>query len=71
LAKVGSGEGINLSFLKEVLRNIKAEMFVGGGVRDVKDLVELKGLGVSGVMVATALHSGKISPERLKQARLL
>lgn len=71
LAKVGSGEGVNLSFLHEVLRNIKAEVFVGGGVRDVKDLVELKGLGVFGVLVATALHLGEISPEGLKQAGLL
>ena len=39
---------------------------VGGGVRDVKDLVELKGLGVSGVLVATALHTGKITAEQLE-----
>jgi phosphoribosylformimino-5-aminoimidazole carboxamide ribotide isomerase len=71
LAKVGSGEGVNIPFLKEVLSNIKAEVFVGGGVRDVKDLVELKNLGVFGVLMATALHSGKISPEGLKQAGLL
>ena len=71
LARVGSGEGVNMSFLKEVLRNIEAKVFVGGGVRDVKDLVELKDLGVFGVLMATALHSGKISPEELKQAGLL
>ena len=59
-----------MSFLKEVLRNIKAKVFVGGGVRDIKDLVELKALGVFGVLLATALHSGKISPEELKQAGL-
>jgi phosphoribosylformimino-5-aminoimidazole carboxamide ribotide isomerase len=71
LAKVGSGEGVNTQFLKEVARNIKAEVYVGGGVRGVKDLVTLKDLGVFGVLVATALHSGKISPEELKQAGLL
>jgi phosphoribosylformimino-5-aminoimidazole carboxamide ribotide isomerase len=71
LAKVGSHEGANLTFLREALNSIKAEVFVGGGVRDVKDLVELKELGVSGVLLATALHSGKISPENLKQAGLL
>ncbi len=43
------------------------DVFVGGGVRDIKDLVELKNLGVSGVLVATALHSGKISIEELKK----
>ena len=71
LARVGSGEGANVPFLREVLRNIKANVYVGGGVQDIKDLVELKGIGVFGVLLATALHSGKISPEELKQAGLL
>jgi phosphoribosylformimino-5-aminoimidazole carboxamide ribotide isomerase len=71
LARVGSGEGVNVPFLREVLRNIKVNVYVGGGVRDIKDLVELKGVGVFGVLVATALHSGKISLKELKQAGLL
>jgi phosphoribosylformimino-5-aminoimidazole carboxamide ribotide isomerase len=71
LAKVGSSEGVNTAFLREVLANIKAKVLVGGGVRDVKDLVELQELGVFGVLVATALHVGKIVPEYLKQAGLL
>jgi len=71
LARVGSGEGVNMPFLREVLRNITAKVLVGGGVRDVEDLVKLKDVGVFGVLVATALHSGKISLERLKQAGLL
>jgi len=71
LAKVGSGEGVNIDFLREVLGKIKARVIVGGGVRDVKDLAELKYLNVFGVLVATALHIGKISSEGLKQAGLL
>ncbi len=71
LAKVGSEEGVNMLFLKKVLKSIKAKVLVGGGVRDIADLVELKALGVFGVLIATALHSGKISPEELKQAGLL
>lgn len=71
LARVGSGEGVNVPFLREVLRNIKVDVYVGGGVRDIKDLMELKGVGVFGVLLATALHSGKISPEGLKWAGLL
>jgi phosphoribosylformimino-5-aminoimidazole carboxamide ribotide isomerase len=71
LARVGSGEGVNVPFLREVLRNIKIDVYVGGGVRDIKDLMELKDVGVFGVLVATALHSGKISLKELKQAGLL
>jgi phosphoribosylformimino-5-aminoimidazole carboxamide ribotide isomerase len=71
LEKVGSGEGVNLPFLKEVFRNTKVNLFVGGGVRDVNDLIELKDFGVFGVLVATALHSGRISLEELKKAMLL
>lgn len=71
LEKVGSREGINLTFLQKVLQNIKAEVIVGGGVRDVKDLAALNCLGVFGALVATALHSGKISLENLKQAGFL
>jgi phosphoribosylformimino-5-aminoimidazole carboxamide ribotide isomerase len=71
LARVGSGEGVNTAFLKEALRSIEVNVLVGGGVRSIKDLEELKELGVFGVLVATALHSGKISREELKQAGLL
>ena len=71
LLKVGSSEGVNIDFLKEVIRKIKAKVLVGGGVRDIKDLAELRDLGVFGVLMATSLHAGKISPKSLKQARLL
>lgn len=71
LARVGSGEGVNMPFLRKVLSTITAEVFVGGGVRDVNDLLELKDLGVFGVLVATALHSGEISPCWLEQIGLL
>lgn len=71
LARVGSGEGVNVAFLKKVIDDLAVDIYVGGGVRDVKDLIELKSLGVSGVLVATALHSGKIIVEDLKQADLI
>jgi phosphoribosylformimino-5-aminoimidazole carboxamide ribotide isomerase len=71
LSKVGSREGTSLVFLEKVLRHIKINVLVGGGVRDITDLIELKNLGVSAVLVATALHSGIISTENLKQAGLL
>jgi phosphoribosylformimino-5-aminoimidazole carboxamide ribotide isomerase len=71
LTRVGSGEGVNVDFLKKVLRNLRMDVYVGGGIRNLADLVELKGLGVSGVLVATALHSGKISVKELRRTGLL
>ena len=43
------------------------DVYVGGGVRGIDDLVELQKLGVSGALIATALHTGKISMAELKQ----
>jgi phosphoribosylformimino-5-aminoimidazole carboxamide ribotide isomerase len=71
LTRVGSSEGVNMHFLKNVMSTIRAKLIVGGGVRDVEDLMELRNIGVFSVLVATALHSGKISLEDLKQAGLL
>ncbi len=71
LARVGSSEGVNMPLLKEMLKNRKLKLFVGGGVSDTADLLALKNVGVSGVLVATALHSGKITLADLKQADLL
>lgn len=71
IARVGSGEGVNVGFLKEVLKSHDVRVFVGGGVRDIKDLSELKELGVFGVLVATALHSGRVSIEELRRACLV
>lgn len=71
LARVGSGEGVNIEFLERVREQTALDVYVGGGVRDVEDLVELKNLGLSGALIATALHSGKITVEQLKKEGLL
>jgi phosphoribosylformimino-5-aminoimidazole carboxamide ribotide isomerase len=70
LARVGSGEGVNLDFLKQALI-LGAKVYVGGGVSSIEELVELKTLGVSGVLFATALHAGKVSTDSLRRAGLL
>ncbi len=71
LARVGSDEGVNIDFLKEVIAEVGVDVYVGGGVRDINDLVELRNLGVSGVLIATALHTGKITIAQLKQEEFL
>ena len=71
LTRVGSGEGVNVDFLKKLVDDLTLDVYVGGGVRDIADLVELKNLGVSGALVATSLHTGKISVEELRREGLL
>ena len=70
LARVGSQEGADVALLKKVLDAVDLEVFVGGGVRDICDMVQLKELGVFGVLLATALHSGRINVEDLRRAEL-
>jgi HisA/HisF family protein len=71
LNRVGSREGVNTAFLKKVISKTGLDVYAGGGVRNISDLVELNALGVSGVLVATALHTGKISVEDLKREGFL
>lgn len=71
LARVGSGEGVNLDFIKKVIAEVSVDVYVGGGVRDIQDLVDLRDLGVSGTLVATALHAGKISIYELQHEGFL
>lgn len=71
LARVGSGEGVDTAFLKEALSFQSGRVYVGGGVRNVGDLLELKSLGLSGVLLATALHTGRIDVADLKALGLL
>lgn len=71
LARVGSGEGVDFDLLKELLGNLKVKVLVGGGVRHLNDLLGLRKLGVDGALLATSLHSGKVSIDELRQLRLL
>lgn len=71
LARIGSEEGVNIDFIKEVIAEVGVDVYVGGGVRDINDLVELRNLGVSGVLIATALHTGKITVAQLREEEFL
>ena len=71
LSRVGSGEGVDLQLLRELSSRSDMHVNVGGGVRNFQDLKTLKKMGVSGALVATALHSGEISVEELRTAGML
>ncbi len=66
LARVGSGAGPDL----ERLASIKARggacgVYAAGGVRDRADLEALRDAGMAGVLVASALHDGRLTPADL------
>ncbi len=65
LARVGSEEGVDVALIREIVKSVKVEVLVGGGVRSMDDLVELCDAGVAGVLLATSLHSGKIAVEQI------
>jgi phosphoribosylformimino-5-aminoimidazole carboxamide ribotide isomerase len=61
LAHVGSEQGLDVALLKALVDVLCVKVIVGGGARDSQDLQVLKDLGVSGVLVATALHTGALT----------
>jgi phosphoribosylformimino-5-aminoimidazole carboxamide ribotide isomerase len=46
------------------------DLFAAGGVRDRDDIERLAGLGVSGALVASALHQGRIGLEEILAASI-
>ena len=71
LTRVGTEQGINWELLKNILDKTGVELLVGGGIRSLQELTELKSLRVSGALVATILHNGKLRVDELKSANLL
>jgi phosphoribosylformimino-5-aminoimidazole carboxamide ribotide isomerase len=61
LGRVGSGAGPDLKRL-EAIRSVAGgrELYAAGGVRDAVDLSAVKAAGAAGVLIATALHNGRI-----------
>lgn len=70
LNKVGSNTGPDIARLQalqqlNLARKKPANLYAAGGVRNMDDLLALKQLGVSGALVASALHNGEITAQQL------
>ncbi|MFG0333464.1 MAG: HisA/HisF-related TIM barrel protein, partial [Maioricimonas sp. JB049] len=65
LAAVGVDEGVPTLPLCREIRSAfpDVHLITGGGVRGRRDLSELAAAGVGGVLVASALHDGRITAE--------
>jgi len=66
LTRVGTCVGIDEDFLKEIVTVSSHDVLVGGGIKDMVDIEALKRIGVSGALVATAVHSGKIPADLIR-----
>ena len=71
LARVGSAEGVDFIQLKELSDNLKIRVLVGGGISSLKELIDLRDMGIFGVLLATALHSGNLTAGDLRKAGLM
>jgi phosphoribosylformimino-5-aminoimidazole carboxamide ribotide isomerase len=62
LARVGGGQGTGTGSLCRSLTSAfpDLEVFAGGGVRGPEDVRDLEACGAAGVLVASALHDGRI-----------
>ncbi len=62
LARVGTNTGPDLDRLAKVKRHApKARIYAAGGLRDASDLKRLAEAGTGGVLVASALHDGRLT----------
>ena len=61
LSRVGSSAGPDFKLLHR-LRNLAPEnkIYAAGGVRDHSDLERLNEMGISGALLSTALHQGRV-----------
>ncbi len=70
LASVGVGEGPSVERLCAEIRqrHPDVELISGGGVRGMEDLRLFHAAGCDAVLVASALHDGRLTPEQVKAA---
>ena len=61
VGRVGTGDGVDLGLVEALRRAFPSvRLLAGGGVSGRRDLVGMRDAGCDGVLVATAIHSGRI-----------
>lgn len=67
ISKDGKMEGPSIDLYKQMMNSIpELELVASGGVSCYQDLIELKNIGCSGVIVGKAIYEGKIGLTQLK-----
>ncbi len=60
ISSVGSQRGVNIDLVNKIINIVNNPVYVGGGVKGEEDIKTLEDLGVTGVLVGTAIHKGII-----------
>jgi phosphoribosylformimino-5-aminoimidazole carboxamide ribotide isomerase len=64
LNAVGSAQGVDALRLQQLIAlNKSSKIYAAGGVRNIEDIQKLASMRLSGALVASALHNGKITHE--------
>nr|MDO8082516.1 HisA/HisF-related TIM barrel protein [Candidatus Freyarchaeota archaeon] len=69
LSRVGTLQGLETKILKQIIQKVNIPVLTGGGINSLREIIDLRNLGISGVLVATALHKGKIRPKDLQNLK--
>lgn len=69
LAQIGHVDGADLQFYSSLINQLpnSSAILMGGGIRNIDDLKQVQVLGLSGALVATALHNKTISQSALAE----
>jgi phosphoribosylformimino-5-aminoimidazole carboxamide ribotide isomerase len=65
LDRVGTASGFDPEFLRKLAEASVHDVLLAGGVRGMEDLFALEEVGIKGALVATAIHSGSVTPEAM------
>jgi phosphoribosylformimino-5-aminoimidazole carboxamide ribotide isomerase len=72
VARVGSGAGPDVAMMRRIRDAVRVpRLLTAGGIRHLDDLRGLRAAGCDGVLVATALHDGRLTPSDVAVARAL
>ncbi|WP_300609501.1 HisA/HisF-related TIM barrel protein [Methanohalophilus sp.] len=64
---VGTSRGVDKYLLRKMVCLSDNDLLLGGGVKDMDDIKTLNDIGLSGALVATAVHNGNISLKTIQE----
>ena len=67
ISSVGTQKGINVELIKDILKKTDNPIYIGGGIKSEDDLKISKELGISGVLIGTTIHNGKLDLKKIIQ----